>query len=89
MRDGSSLSADISAGNVSANAVSKEAAGCAKSVGEDCGKDEGEKGDGQANHADPTFEGKSDAHSEPCRQANRSGIIGGPGVIRVGQKTER
>ena len=61
-------SKSVSAGDVTANAVFKEPAGCAKSVREQCGKDEGEKGDGQANHTYRTFERKGDTHSDPCRQ---------------------
>jgi hypothetical protein len=74
---------------VTANAVFEKPAGCAKSMREQCRKNEREKRDGQSNHTYRTFERKSDAHSDPCRQADWAGIIRGPGVIRVGQKCER
>jgi len=64
-RPQSNTSKSGSVGGVTVNAVFKKPAGCAKSVREECGKDEGKKGDGQPNHTYRTFEGKSDTHSDP------------------------
>jgi hypothetical protein len=68
-------SKSLSVGDVAADAVFTKAAGCAKSVREECGKDEGEKGDGQSNYTYRTFERKSDTHCDPCHQADWTGII--------------
>jgi len=71
----SNTSKSMSAGDVIADAAFKEPAGCANSVREERGKDEGEKRDCQSNHTDRTFKGKSGTHSDPCRQADWSGVI--------------
>src|SRR5580698_1854518 len=64
----------LSAGHLTANTLFQEPAECAKSVRDECGKNEGKKGDCQSNHADRTFERKSDTHSDPCCQAHWTGI---------------
>jgi hypothetical protein len=67
----------------------KEPAKCAKSMRQQRGKDEWEKGQSQSQRTYFTLERKADTHGDPCRQTNWSGIIRAPGLVGVGQKSER
>jgi len=67
----------------------KEPAKGAKSMRKQRGKDEWEKGDSQTKCTYFTLEGKADTHSDPCPQTDWSGVIRAPGLVGVGQESER